>query len=161
MINSHALCQLSYRGIFDFSYSLHSPIFPSCLVDDFPANWAIEEYFVFFSLNTKDNDFSVVIFSIYSFRQLSTFPGSHPPSIIDVKELNFCVRYGNRWILLAIVTESVCVTNTNICNVTSRVVSLALQNIGNSIAAVSDVYACIMCCISNHRLEVFLYKAQF
>ena len=88
------------------------------------ANWAIEEYFVFFSLNTKDNDFSVVIFSIYSFRQLSTFPGSHPPSIIDVKELNFCVRYGNRWILLAIVTESVCVTNTNICSVTSCVVFL-------------------------------------
>ena len=77
------------------------------------ANWAIEEYFVFFSLNTKDNDFSVVIFSIYSFRQLSTFPGSHPPSIIDVKELNFCVRYGNRWILLAIVTESICSANAD------------------------------------------------
>lgn len=40
----------------------------------------------------------------YEFRQLSTFPGSHPPSIIDVKELNFCVRHGNRWFLLAIVT---------------------------------------------------------
>ena len=38
------------------------------------------------------------------FRQLSAFPGSLPPSIIDVKELNFCVRHGNRWILLAIVT---------------------------------------------------------
>ena len=39
-----------------------------------------------------------------SFRQLSTFPGSRPPSIIDVKELNFRVRDGNGWILLAIVT---------------------------------------------------------
>ena len=39
------------------------------------------------------------------FRQLLTFPGSHPPSIISVKELNFCVRYGNRCDLLAIVTE--------------------------------------------------------
>ena len=38
------------------------------------------------------------------FRQLSTLPGSHPPSTIDVKELNFCVRHGNRWFLLAIVT---------------------------------------------------------
>ena len=38
------------------------------------------------------------------FRQLLTFPGSHPPSIIDVKELNFRVRYGNGWILLAIIT---------------------------------------------------------
>ena len=39
-----------------------------------------------------------------SFRQLSTFPGSRPPSIIDVKELNFRVRDGNGWFLLAIVT---------------------------------------------------------
>ena len=38
------------------------------------------------------------------FRQLSTFPGSRPPSIIDVKELNFRVRDGNGWILLAIAT---------------------------------------------------------
>ena len=38
------------------------------------------------------------------FRQLSTFPGGRPPSIIDVKELNFRVRYGNGWILLAIIT---------------------------------------------------------
>ena len=41
---------------------------------------------------------------LFLFRQLSTFPGSRPPSIIDVKELNFCVRHGNRWILLAIAT---------------------------------------------------------
>ena len=38
------------------------------------------------------------------FRQLSTFPGSRPPSIIDVKELNFRVRDGNGWDLFAIVT---------------------------------------------------------
>lgn len=37
-------------------------------------------------------------------RQLSTFPGGRPPSIIDVKELNFRVRHGNGWILLAIAT---------------------------------------------------------
>ena len=40
-----------------------------------------------------------------SFRQLSTFPGSRPPSIIDVKELNFRVRDGNGWGLFAIATE--------------------------------------------------------
>ena len=51
----------------------------------------------------KDN--VSVIFHIYSsFRQLSTLPGSRPPSTIDVKELNFRVRHGNGWILLAIVT---------------------------------------------------------
>ena len=73
MINSHMLCQLSYRGIFSF--------------------------FIYMKDNVS------VIFHIYSsFRQLSTLPGSRPPSTIDVKELNFRVRYGNGWILLAIIT---------------------------------------------------------
>ena len=73
MINSHMLCQLSYRGIFSF--------------------------FIYMKDNVS------VIFHIYSsFRQLSTLPGGRPPSTIDVKELNFRVRHGNGWILLAIVT---------------------------------------------------------
>ena len=38
---------------------------------------------------------------------LPIFPGSHPPSIVGVHELNFCVRDGNRWTLMAI--------NTNLC----------------------------------------------
>ena len=37
-------------------------------------------------------------------RQRPTFPGSFPPSIISAKELNYCVRDGNRCDLLAIVT---------------------------------------------------------
>ena len=41
-------------------------------------------------------------------RQRPTFPGSLPPSIISAKELNFCVRYGNRCDLLAIVTAYSC-----------------------------------------------------
>ena len=36
---------------------------------------------------------------------LSIFPGSHPPSIVDAYELNFCVRDGNRWTLIAINTN--------------------------------------------------------
>ena len=35
----------------------------------------------------------------------SIFPGSHPPSIFDTDELNFCVRNGNRWILIASNTD--------------------------------------------------------
>ena len=35
---------------------------------------------------------------------LPIFPGSLPPSIVGANELNFCVRYGNRWILIAINT---------------------------------------------------------
>ena len=41
----------------------------------------------------------------YQFTRLRpTLPGSFPPSTIGAKELNFCVRNGNRCILLAIVT---------------------------------------------------------
>ena len=37
---------------------------------------------------------------------LLIFPGSHPPSIVSANELNFCVRDGNRWTLIAINTNS-------------------------------------------------------
>ena len=39
-------------------------------------------------------------------RRRPNFPGGHPPSIIGAKELNYCVRDGNRWSLLAIVTAN-------------------------------------------------------
>ena len=35
-------------------------------------------------------------------RQQTIFPGGHPPSIFIAIELNFCVRYGNRWNLYAL-----------------------------------------------------------
>ena len=38
---------------------------------------------------------------------LPIFPGSHPPSIVGANELNFCVRDGNRWTLIAINTNYV------------------------------------------------------
>ena len=40
----------------------------------------------------------------HQIRQRPTLPGSRPPSTIGAIELNFCVRYGNRWILNAIIT---------------------------------------------------------
>ena len=40
---------------------------------------------------------------------LPIFPGSHPPSIVGVHELNFCVRDGNRWTLMTINTNYVMV----------------------------------------------------
>ena len=36
---------------------------------------------------------------------LSIFPASHPASIVDEYELNFCVRDGNRWTLVPISTN--------------------------------------------------------
>ena len=37
---------------------------------------------------------------------LPIFPGRHQPSIVGAYELNFCVRDGNRWTLIAINTNS-------------------------------------------------------
>ena len=93
-------CQLSYSGILNF-VTPHS-IFVGVMYDIRPANWAIEEYSSLFY--TQKITALPLSSHVYSFRQLSTLPGSHPPSTIDVKELNFCVRHGNRWVLLAIVT---------------------------------------------------------
>ena len=45
------------------------------------------------------------IMCVSMFRRRPTFPGGCPPSIIGAKELNYCVRYGYRCDLLAIVTE--------------------------------------------------------
>ena len=39
---------------------------------------------------------------------LPIFPGSRPPSIVGVHELNFCVRDGNRWTLMTINTNYLC-----------------------------------------------------
>ena len=36
---------------------------------------------------------------------LPIFPGRHQPSIVGANELNFCVRDGNRWTLIAINTN--------------------------------------------------------
>ena len=36
---------------------------------------------------------------------LPIFPGRHQPSIVGEYELNFCVRDGNRWTLIAINTN--------------------------------------------------------
>ena len=40
-------------------------------------------------------------------QQLPILPGRFQPSTFGVYELNYCVRDGNRWFLVAIVTEFV------------------------------------------------------
>ena len=42
--------------------------------------------------------------AIIGIRRRLTLPGRFQPSTISAKRLNFCVRYGNRWIPLAIAT---------------------------------------------------------
>ena len=35
---------------------------------------------------------------------MSGFHNGKPVTILGAKKLNFCVRYGNRWVLLALIT---------------------------------------------------------
>ena len=47
-------------------------------------------------------------------RQRPTFPARLQASIIGAKELNFCVRNGNRWVLFAIATGlAECLSSTH------------------------------------------------
>ncbi len=53
--------------------------------------------------NIKNPNLTVGVFVF----ALPIFPGSRPPSIVGVHELNFCVRDGNRWTLMTINTNYV------------------------------------------------------
>ena len=51
---------------------------------------------------------------LFDYRQRPILPGRFQPSTFGAKRLNFCVRNGNRWIPLAIVTGMVeCVLHTH------------------------------------------------
>ena len=66
------------------------------------GGWSPKQYII--ELIKKDTPNLEYLF--LSNRRRPTFPGSCPPSIISAKELNYCVRDGNRCILFAIVTGS-------------------------------------------------------
>ena len=57
------------------------------------TDWAIEEYLR-----------AYISYALVS--ALTNFPRSRRPSIVGAKELNYCVRNGNRWNLFAINTDS-------------------------------------------------------
>ena len=44
------------------------------------------------------------------------FPASRPASIFGDRELNFCVRYGNRWTLTPINTNYIYVNDLSVGN---------------------------------------------
>ena len=66
---------------------------------------------------------------------LPIFPGSRPPSIVGADELNFCVRDGNRWTLIAINTNFLwtAVNRLYISN------AFALDNLGDPYRIRTDV----------------------
>ena len=59
-----------------------------------------------------------------------TLPGGHPPSTISAKELNFCVRNGNRCILYAIITRLINLFNSY-CSISTSIIIPSLNNIVN------------------------------
>ena len=52
--------------------------------------------------------------SLSGSRRRPTLPGRCQPSTISAKRLNFCVRYGNRWIPLAIITGNLSVCSPSL-----------------------------------------------
>ena len=54
-------------------------------------------------MNKEKEELSLWTYGIS--RQLPIFPARHQASIFGVDELNFCVRNGNRWDLIAIITD--------------------------------------------------------
>ena len=79
------------------------------------TDWANEDYLFVFSMLSSCILYTFSQYKIHgrselftssvsSFRRRSIFPGSCPPSIVDAKELNFRVRDGNGWDLLAMTT---------------------------------------------------------
>ena len=58
--------------------------------------------FFWFQVLSKTSDPRSEVFVL----ALPIFPASHPASIVGANELNFCVRDGNRWTLIAINTNS-------------------------------------------------------
>ena len=57
---------------------------------------------IFKDKNENTAEFSAVFQSCW---RLSIVPGRLQPSIVDINELNFCVRDGNRWTLVIIDTN--------------------------------------------------------
>ena len=66
-------------------------------------------------------------------QQCSIFPGRHQPSIFDDEKLNFCVRDGNRWILLSIATGyGIITTFVEIIELVLNIAILKKRRIGSS-----------------------------
>ena len=57
----------------------------------------------------------------------ATLPGGRPPSTIAAKELNFCVRDGNRWTLITINTNSYGWDITHLLYVKERLLSNSIE----------------------------------
>ena len=90
------------------------------------------------------------IFGQIKNRQRPTFPGSFPPSIIGAKELNYCVRDGNRCDLLAIVTGfSACGFSIWLCCCSHPAVLMYLCTLRSSVLArlVSCKISCAVSCL--------------
>ena len=59
----------------------------------------------YITLENKKDAFRRLLYFLN--QQLPILPGRFQPSTFGVYELNYCVRDGNRWFLVAIVTEFV------------------------------------------------------
>ena len=93
------------------SYGPNSPIHTSLCVTSFLQRWFTGDPRAacsYANLLTKKRKRDTIrcLFSFLN-QQLPILPGRFQPSTFGVYELNYCVRDGNRWFLVAIITEFV------------------------------------------------------
>ena len=72
------------------------------------TDWAKEQYFRLFLSNNRQKDGKW---------RCPILPVSVPTSTFGVRKLNFCVRYGNRWNLSAIITTMVIYQTITVKNI--------------------------------------------
>ena len=82
-------------------------------------------YIIFYTLTILDRkkprlSVEAVVFA------LLIFPGSHPPSIVSVHVLNFCVRDGNRWTHMTINTNYMDGFNHRLCQMPKHLTAFGL-----------------------------------
>ena len=71
---------------------------------------------------------------------LPIFPGGRPPSNVGANELNFCVRDGNRWTLIAINTNSYGWDVTHLLYVKALLRSNSIRIIAPCCAVVNSLF---------------------
>ena len=60
--------------------------------------------------------------------QCAIFAGGFPPTIVADKKLNFCVRNGNRWILLSIVTNNCIIASFHLVIICNNYITVTVKS---------------------------------
>ena len=102
----YSIYKVQTRSFWSISFAANLFILAHCVES---VKYFFQVFSDSFSFRFRSAQFCLKEASTFRLRlvfALPIFPGSHPPSIVGVHELNFCVRNGNRWTLMTINTNS-------------------------------------------------------